>query len=96
MPDGTEDTLNVRRDRNRFIYGRWVIEAEMDASKPASLRVENTRFGTVFDYGDGDVEIGDKVYQRHEQGSSVLYDMIDGEWIIHEMSDSAPQITGRP
>ena len=96
LPDGTEDTLNVRRDRNRFIYGRWVIEAEMDASKPASLRVENTRFGTVFDYGDGDVEIGDKVYQRHEQGSSVLYDMIDGEWIIHEMSDSAPQITGRP
>ncbi len=96
LPDGTEDTLNVRRDKNRFIYGHWVIEAEMDASKPASLRVENTRFGTVFDYGGGDVEIGDKVYQRHEQGSSVLYDMIDGEWIIHEMSDSAPQITGRP
>ena len=49
-----------------------------------------------FSFISKNVEIGDKVYQRHEQGSSVLYDMIDGEWIIHEMSDSAPQITGRP
>ena len=95
MPDGTEDTFNVRREGNRFIYGRWVIDAELDASKPASLRVVNTRYNAVFDYGDGNVEIDGKQYVRKEQGSSVLYDLIDGEWIIHEMSDYEPQITGK-
>ena len=95
LPDGTEDTFNVRRDGNRFIYGRWVIEAEMDASKPASLRVVNTRCNAVFDYGAGDVEIDGKKYVRKEPGSSVLYDLIDGEWIIHEMSDVEPQLTGK-
>lgn len=95
LPDGTEDTFNVRREGNRFIYGRWVIDAELDASKPASLRVVNTRYNAVFDYGDGNVEIDGKQYVRKEQGSSVLYDLIDGEWIIHEMSDYEPQITGK-
>lgn len=96
MPDGTEETFNIRRDGNKFIYGRWVIRAELDPSKPASLNIVNTRYNAVFDYSEGEtVEIDGKSYERKEKGSSVLYDLIDGEWIIHEMSDYEPQITGK-
>ena len=41
------------------------------------------------------LEIDGKIYERKEKGSSVLYDLIDGEWVIHEMSDYEPQITGK-
>ena len=94
QPDGSETVYNVKRDGDKFVCGPWVIHAGLDTSKPAYLTILNERYNVVFNYGNGDVRIGDKTYIRKERGSSVLYDLIDGEWVVHEMSDYEPQITG--
>ena len=54
----------------------------------------NTRNNATFSLGNDDVQIGGTTYKRLEKGSSVLYDKIDGEWLVHEMSDYEPQFTG--
>ena len=93
QPDEQKE-LNVNRKGNIFSCEKWNIEAELDPSKPASLRIVNTRNNATFSLGNGDVKICDTTYQRLEEGSSVLYDNIDGEWLVHEMSDYEPLITG--
>lgn len=95
LPDGSEAEKKVYRKGNSFTYERWQIDAEMDPSKPAAISIVNTRNNATFNMGYGNVEIDGKTYKRHEEGSSVLYDNIDGEWIIHEMSDYEPQPTGK-
>ena len=93
QPDEQKE-LNVNRKGNIFSCEKWNIEAELDPSKPASLRIVNTRNNATFSLGNGNVKICDTTYQRLEEGSSVLYDNIDGEWLVHEMSDYEPLITG--
>ena len=93
QPDGQKE-LKVYRKGNAFTCERWNIEAELDPAKPAALRIVNTRNNATFSLGNDDVEIGEATYKRLEKGSSVLFDKIDGEWLVHEMSDCEPQITG--
>ena len=93
-PDGSETVYDVTRDGDKFVCGPWVIHAGLNVSKPAYLTIVNERRGVVFSYGNGDVKIGDTTYSRRERGSSVLYDLIGGEWKVQEMTDVEPQITG--
>ena len=93
QPDG-EKEIKVNRKGNVFNCERWNIEAELDPAKPAAIRIVNTRNNATFSLGNDDVEISGTSYKRLEKGSSVLYDNIDGEWLVHEMSDYDPQITG--
>ena len=93
MPDGNKEKV-LSRKGNVFTCERWKIEAELDPAKPASLKIFNDRNNATFSLGDGDIEIGNTTYKRLEQGSSVLFDKIDGEWLVHEMSDYQPQFTG--
>ena len=93
QPDGQKE-LKVNRKGNMFNCERWNIKAELDPAKPAALQIVNTKNNATFSLGNNDVKIGDTTYKRLEKGSSVLYDNIDGEWLVHEMSDYEPQITG--
>lgn len=93
LPDGQKMSELIRKG-NTFTCGRWKIQAELDPSQPASLQVVNTRNNATFSLGNDDVQIGGTTYKRLEKGSSVLYDKIDGEWLVHEMSDYEPQFTG--
>ena len=93
LPDGQKMSELIRKG-NTFTCGRWKIQAELDPTQPASLQVVNTRNNATFSLGNDDVQIGGTTYKRLEKGSSVLYDKIDGEWLVHEMSDYEPQFTG--
>lgn len=93
-PDGNKEKVISRKGTDTFHCERWKIEAELDPTQPASLRVFNDRNNATFSLGDGDVDINGTTYKRLESGSSVLFDKIDGEWLVHEMSDYEPQFTG--
>lgn len=91
QPDG-KSVKNITRNGNDFRVGSWVIHVELDPAKDPELQIRNTKTDALFNYGNKMLKIEETDYQR-EKGSSVLYDEIDGEWVIHEMSDYEPRKT---
>lgn len=92
QPDGTTAKKLTRKD-NHFRVGTWDITAELDTTKPAELLIRNSKNGTVFSFGNQDLQIEGTDYKR-VKGTSLLYDVIDGERLVHEVSDREPQVTG--
>lgn len=92
QPDG-KPLRKLTRDGNSFRMDPWRITAQLDPSKPAELFIRNAKNEAVFSLGNKNLKIEGGDYKR-EQGSSVLYDVIDGAWTIHEMTDTEPQATG--
>lgn len=92
QPDGKGLKKLIRKENN-FQVGHWEITAELNAAKPAELFIRNTENGSIFSLGNQHLKIEGKDYQR-EKGTSVLFDVIDGAWTIHEMSDTEPKPTG--
>lgn len=92
QPDGTP-VSKLTRKGNNFRIGSWEITAELDAAKPADILIRNTDNKAVFSLSNHNILIKGTNYQR-EKGSSLLYDEIDGEWSIREVSDRQPQPTG--
>lgn len=84
-----EDVWQVN---NTFTLGDWTIEAEMDANKPAAITIKDAASGCVFSYGT-DAVIDGSVYQRQQEGSSLLYDVTGGSMQVQEISDKPVQIT---
>lgn len=95
LPDG-DKPINVIHDKNGnpndFIAGKWKIRAQLDSKQPAELLVRDTKTGTLFSLGNKNLKIEGQDYKR-EPGTSILYDIMDGQWTIHEMSDYEPQPT---
>ena len=92
QPDG-KPLRKLTRDGNNFRMDPWRITVQLDPSKPAELFIRNAKNEAVFSLGNKNLKIEGGDYKR-EQGSSVLYDVIDGAWTIHEMTDTEPQATG--
>lgn len=92
QPDGTI-LKKLTQNGNDFRIGAWEIMAELDTAKPAELYIRNPKTKTVFSFGNQNLNIEGTDYKR-EKGTSLLYDEIDGEWMVHEMSDYQPQVTG--
>lgn len=92
QPDGTP-VRKLTRNGNNFRIGSWEITAELDAARPADLLIRNPKNKAVFSFGNENLNIEGTDYQR-EKGTSLLYDEIEGEWTVHEMSDYEPQPTG--
>ena len=92
QPDG-KPLRKLTRDGNSFRMDPWRITAQLDPSKPAELFIRNAKNEAVFSLGNKNLKIEGGDYKR-EQGSSVLYDVMDGAWTIHEMTDTEPQVTG--
>ncbi len=84
-----EDVWQVN---NTFTVGDWTIEAEMNANKPAAITIKNETNGCVFSYGM-DAVIDGSVYQRQQEGSSLLYDVVGGSMQVQEISDKPVQTT---
>ena len=84
----------VERNGSRFRCGDWVIEAELSAKRPASLRIQNESNGAAFSYGVGKISIGGNDYTCRQDDASVLYDQVNGKWQTQEMSDCPLQLTG--
>lgn len=95
LPDG-DKPINVIHDKNGnpndFIAGKWKIRAQLDSKQPAELLIRDPKAGTLFSLGNKNLKIEGQDYKR-EPGTSILYDIMDGQWTIHEMSDYEPQPT---
>ena len=92
QPDGTT-VPQLMRDGNDFRVGDWEITAELDTAKQADILIRNVENGALFSFGNQNLQIEGRSYQR-EQGSSLLYDEMDGQWTVREMQDREPQPTG--
>ena len=88
-------SAEVVRDGNRFRCGDWVIEAELDAERPAALHINNGNNGVVFSCGEKKINIAGKEYACKRSDASVLYDQVNGSWQMQEMTDCLPQLTGK-
>ena len=91
----TEDgqTEDVWRVDDTFTVGDWTIEAELSADKPAAITIMNNATGTVFDNSNSVLTLGDTTYQREQEGSSVLYDAVNGTMQTQEIGDKPVQTT---
>lgn len=89
--DGTAE--DITHTNNRFAVGNWVIEAEMDADKPAAITITNKATGTVFGSDGVEITIGGASYKRRQKGSSVLYDKVHGKMQFQETTDKKLQST---
>lgn len=92
--DGSK-VVPIIQDGNNFRYGDWIIEAELNAKRPASLYIQNIKSNATFSYGKAKTMINKIPYQPQNKDVSILYDLIDGEWQIQEMKDCQPQFTGK-
>lgn len=81
--------------RNEFQCGDWIIEAELNAKRPASLYIHNKNSKTTFSYGKKKTVINGKVYECKDKQSSVLYDCFNGVWETKEMEDREALPTGK-
>lgn len=85
----------IVRTNNRFQCGDWMIEAELNNKRSASLYIHNYRSDATFSYGKKTPVVNGDTYPRKSLFSSLLYDEIDGKWQVTEMNDSNKLFTGK-
>ena len=72
-----------------YSVGDWNIQAEMDASEPANIKVSNIENSASMVSG-GSLVHGGKKYKGKVSGSSKLLEQIDGKTIFQEVGDEIP------
>lgn len=92
--DGKTASEIVREGDDRLRCGDWIIEAELDTRKPASLQIYNENNKAKFSYGKSSLLLEGKSYKPATKEASVLFDNIEGKWQVREMADRKPQLTG--
>lgn len=80
----------IRREGNVFVWDDWKVEAILDPSEKPRLTICHLTDPVVFSYGDASVLIEGETYAKQAAESSLLYDEINGEYRIMEMSDCVP------
>lgn len=93
-PEGGKTVPAMREDDKTFRFGDWIVKAELDASRHASLYIRNVHNNTVFGYGLKEMDINGKTYRFGHNDASVLHDNIKGTWKTEEMNDRPAQLTG--
>lgn len=93
-PEGKKTIPAVRKNSNTFRFGDWTVTAELDADRPASLYIRNTRNNAAFGYGLKEMNAGGKTYRFKKKNASVLHDNIEGIWETKEMDDRPALLTG--
>lgn len=92
--DGNQ-AVEIVKDGNELQCDDWIIEAELDAGRPASLYIRNTRNQAAFSYGIKKPDMNGVPYSCKEKDASVLFDRINGKWEIQEMGDQRVQRMGK-
>lgn len=92
---GTAHATAIVRSGNSFRCGDWTIEAELNAKRPASLYIHHDKTQATFSYGKDKPMIKGEVYRCKNKQASLLYDVLDGEWQIKEMTDKDILPTGK-
>lgn len=87
---GDEAVPAIYRDGETFNVGDWTIKAVLDASKVPELTVNHRTEQAVFSYGINNPVLNGNFYSRQYEGSSLLYDEINGAYQVVEMTDRSP------
>lgn len=90
-----EKVSKVTRTGNRFQCGDWLLETELNSERPARLYIRNNRSEATFSYGLKAPVIKGEAYPCKTCSSSLLYDEVDGEWKISEITDGNKLSTGK-
>jgi hypothetical protein len=88
-PDGSFQPININKVKGVYTLGNWNISAEIDASKPASIKAWNED-GTRMLVSVGKLESKGKSYEGKEIGSAKLLEVVDGKSIFQEVLDELP------
>lgn len=83
----------IRKTGNTLTIGKWTVNAELDASQPASLSITHADTPVYFSYGKENPVLNGTLYPRENTMSSLLYDAINGEYKVTEMNDRLPATT---
>ena len=88
-PDGSFKPLNINKVNGVFTIGHWNITAEMDAAKPALIKVwnEDQSAGLV---SAGSIVHQGKTFAGKSPGSSKLLEIINGKPMLQEAKDEIP------
>ena len=92
--DGNQ-AVEIVKDGNKLQCDDWIIEAELDSGRPASLYIRNTRNQAAFSYGIKKPDMNGVPYSCKEKDASVLFDRINGKWEIQEMGNQRVQRMGK-
>jgi hypothetical protein len=88
-PDGSFKPLKINKVNGVFNIGHWNITAEMDAAKPALIKVwnEDQSAGLV---SAGSIVHQGKTFAGKDPGSSKLLEFINGKPMLQEAKDEIP------
>lgn len=91
--DSNNSPSFLYREDNDFKIGDWHIHAELNPARQPSITITHNTENVVFNYGPGNVNLPDKIYQRKHPFSSVLYDEFKGIPQLREDTDFLPKHT---
>jgi hypothetical protein len=88
-PDGSFQPLKINKSNGVFTIGNWHITAEMDATKPALIKVWNQDQSAML-VSSGSIVHQGKTFSGKYQGSSKLLEIISGKSMFQEAKDEIP------
>jgi hypothetical protein len=88
-PDGSFEQVFSNKNEGVFTVGKWKINAEMNTSKPAYIQVrKNDQSASLVSCGW--LKNNGKEYKGKENGSSKMFEIIDGKEVFLETVDDIP------
>jgi hypothetical protein len=88
-PDGKFEEIDAKETLGVFSFGGWEIKAEMDVSKPASIKVWSDRLGASL-VSEGSLISKGTTFNGATSESSKLLEIIDGKQSFQETMDQIP------
>ena len=92
-PDGRFEQV-ISKKNGIFTTGNWEIVAEMNALKPANVRVRKND-QSVSLVSDGTLTNNGKLYKGEDSGNAKLVEIIDGKPLFQETEDKIPSAIQR-
>ena len=83
----------IRKTGGTLTVGKWTINVELDASRPAALNIIHSDNPVHFSYGKESPTLNGVLYPREHSMSSLLYDETGGEYKVVEVIDQLPAST---
>lgn len=85
-----DDLKQTKQLPDGVTIGNWTITAELDASKPAAMKIVNSRTSTGLSFGNDDFMIEKTEYRRAYAGSTIIVDKENKTLRATELTDITP------
>lgn len=90
-PDGSFEKIVPGSHTGLFAVGDWKVDAALDASKPASIKVWNDKTGASL-VSNGPLMSRGKAFNGKQSESSKLFEVIDNNEKFQEVVDEVPRV----